>query len=363
MPPPDGSTTRLATRRLGRNTGTVVEPQADLSIISVERINAVLATSASWPHGAFTSIEVERIGSEFGLSGRAYRVAARVSPDTAVTLVAKIETVDAIGREVAFRAANERDLASAIPAAYGSVVDQVGGWGLILMEDIGGSEQGDVLGPRSTDRSLAIVELIGSLHGRTLMHRAGGDTGVEQWQEQVWENDRWEDRIARGADRYTGVFLAPLIERLRALPEDFTVAIAELSKGAQCWIHRDPHLDNALWRLDGSLVLLDWSGAVIGPPSVDVAVLLLDHAFSTGARLEPAAVLSGYRSARERSGAVADPDQIERGAAMGLLLAIRGVIGWSGRQEESPPTQRMFALRDQALLSATAALRWIDGRR
>lgn len=43
-------------------------------LLAVERLDPVLQESANWPHGQLRSLTVERIGLDFGLSGRSHLV-------------------------------------------------------------------------------------------------------------------------------------------------------------------------------------------------------------------------------------------------------------------------------------------------
>lgn len=117
-----------------------------------------------------------------------------------------------------------------------------------------------------------------------------------------------------------------------------------------------------LWRLDGSPVLLDWSGAVIGPPAVDVAVLLVSLAFRGAARIEPSQLLRTYASLLQRYGVETGLDEVTRTAALALRVQIRGMIGWAGAVRTPPDKGRKLALRTDSSGRVLAGIRWLDAR-
>jgi aminoglycoside phosphotransferase (APT) family kinase protein len=100
------------------------------------------------------------------------------------------------------------------------------------------------------------------------------------------------------------------------------------------WIQADTHLDNILWRLDGSAVILDWCNAAIGPPAVDRAGLLNEGVEPQARRF--AVSNAFYGSARlhwfERSGRSAQAtfatraERSEKRTRVSSGLPVRGSI-------------------------------------
>src|SRR5262245_56323823 len=60
------------------------------------------------------------------------------------------------------------------------------------------------------------------------------------------------------------------------LPERVAGAGNVLGQGPVAWLQVDTHLDNTLFSPDGTVVLLDWCNAAIGPPVVDVTRFLAE---------------------------------------------------------------------------------------
>jgi aminoglycoside phosphotransferase (APT) family kinase protein len=138
-------------------------------------------------------------------------------------------------------------------------------------------------------------------------------------------------------------------------------AITDLKTGPRSWIHHDLHLDNVLWRPGGTPVLLDWSGAVMGPPGVDVSVLLLDLAFGARPSLSPEELLSTYHEVVVGSGVTVESRNVVHTGRLALFPLLQGIMGWAGRADDPPPTGRSQALRDYSIAAAIRALTWLDG--
>ena len=86
---------------------------------------------------------------------------------------------------------------------------------------------------------------------------------------------------ARFADELD-IFAEWLIERFlgRALPENFATVRSALVDATQsipaCVVHRDYHCRNLIWRADGSVGIVDFQDALVGPACYDIASLLRD---------------------------------------------------------------------------------------
>lgn len=329
-------------------------------LLAVERLNPVLQRSANWPHGQLRSLTVERIGLEFGLSGRSHLVTVMTESGEIAHLVAKFETAESIARAVGFRRQNERALSDFIPAFYGAVFDDGSADGVILLEYVHPAEQGDVLIGTTEMRALDLMRTMGRLHGHTWQD-AGQDAGLQfQWAAEAWKQSRWMDRLVRAHERYPEVISESHVDRLTGFPSEVAAAITELKTGPHSWIHHDPHLDNVLWRPSGTPVLLDWSGAVIGPPGVDVSVLLLDLAFGAGPSLSPEELLSTYHEVVVGSVVTVERHTVGHTGRLALFPLLQGIVGWAGRVDDPPPTGRSRALRDHSIAAAVRALTWLD---
>jgi thiamine kinase-like enzyme len=122
---------------------------------------------------------------------------------------------------------------------------------------------------------------------------------------------------------------------------------------------RRPHLDNVLFRLDGTAVLLDWSGATTGPAAVDLARLLTEGV-NAGARHELATdLISAYvdeLDAGRGKARIGDPWEA---LSDGLAPLVQAAIAWAARDETREPQVRMQALQENLLRSVCA---WVSNK-
>lgn len=329
----------------------------DRAALSDAALNRLLAAGGTWVHGPLTSVRHERIGTDYGLSGRVYRVAAIAADGSPVSLVAKFEPATEIGRAVAFRMANASVLGGLIPASYGAEVDHAAGQGVILLEDIHPATQGDDLLGCSRHQALDIAAVVANVHASTRKY-APHDARAA-WGTPVWETDRWQDRLRVAAARYPDQFTTDVVAALSPLNRAAGEAIGALATSAMTWVHRDSHPDNVLWRDDGSPVLIDWSGAEIGPPAIDLAVLLTSLTFRANPPLEPEELLARYADESSAAGVPTTVTAVTASARRALVPHLRGMVGWVGIRATPAPVGRHAALRDVAAGRVVAALRWL----
>lgn len=326
----------------------------------VGRLNKLLADSA-WPHGEIASLTTERIGEDFGLSAEIHRLHATTVTGESVSLVAKFEhllgcrraltahrhAIPALGRAV------PRLWASDIPSPTDCADDETGP-GLLLIEDVIPAEQGDELVTASRERGLDLIRIVARLHEVPL---PAADVVDDRWEPFVSPPDRWAESVDRVVRRSPDG-LGPFRRRLLALRAQAIAAVDELSGAESAWIHVDPHLDNVLWRPDGSTVLLDWSNSRIGPPEVDVAVMLFTFGFGQIEVLTPGDLVDAYVAARSAPGV--DPVTTGRRVRAALVLHTRSVLGWIGGPASEDFEGRKAELRDDSARRAARILEWLD---
>lgn len=143
--------------------------------------------------------------------------------------------------------------------------------GYLVLETVPDAIQGDVLVGTNRRGAEAISRSLARLHGK--------------W----WDDDSALERLsslsppkrsrpAQLADetvdrflRQRGGGLAPAHRNLISTLGSRLDAIHQvLWDGSRTLIHTDAHLDNVLWS-DGNPILIDWEGAMVGPPEIDVA--------------------------------------------------------------------------------------------
>jgi hypothetical protein len=309
-----------------------------------------------WPHGPVSSATFELVGREHGLSGgTVHRVKAQTAGGE-ITLILKREDREPTRRALLFHELVGNQLAGAVPFCYGGRLHADAG--LLLLEEVTG-EQGDVLLGCTDEQARAVVRTLCRIHASSWTPDASAHpSDLPRWEASGWDEQRWSDRLAGALWRFPGLFTLDVRRKLESWPARVSAATDELRAGPATWIHSDAHLDNVVWRADASAVLLDWCGAAIRPPAIDLVRLLLEG-LANGARLvERRNLLVETAIAELASRGVGGVDEVVLGRWLELAAAplIQGVIGWAGRPDDGPTPGRMPALGEQACRSVVAWL-------
>jgi hypothetical protein len=269
-----------------------------------------------------------------------------------VTFIVKQESAAGAERALAFHVAMANRLRGIIPDCFGGTVDTETGVGVLFLEDVAPAIQGDVLIDPGDEAADAAIQTIARVHAASWRARAADHpTALPRWRAEVWDADHWSERLADARARFPDILTDGFERRLERVPDELDAAIAALRAGPASWIHTDAHLDNILWRPDGRAVLLDWAGAVIGPPSVDAARFLIEGPPGLSAdEGRSVAIIEIYQRELEEQGvsrSVATTASIAVGQA--ILPLAQSIIGWAGRPDSESPGPRMAALRENAL--------------
>jgi len=144
------------------------------------------------------------------------------------------------------------------------------------------------------------------------------------------EPDRWVERLTRASERFPRILTPDLTARIHDLPEKVTLALDQLRDGPASWTHIDAHLDNVLWRADGSAVLLDWCNAAIGPPAADLARFLSE---GVEAASKPALMSTYLRELGSSGAAHVGLAEFRVAIELALLPLLQSAVGWAGRED------------------------------
>lgn len=324
-----------------------------------EWLNAVAAASPEWPHGSVRVRSVARIGADYGLSGgQVHRVHADSEAGGLVSFVVKREGAQAVERALRFHRAVGMRAAGSVAALLGGLVDPQDETGVLVVEDIAPAEQGDVLAGCTDRQALAAVRSLARVHA--VSRTAAGEEHADdapRWEPRVTTAGEWEARIAAAAARFPQVLTSGLVDRLHRLSRMVEPAVESLQRSGARWIHGDAHLDNVLFRPDGSAVLLDWSGAAVGPAAIDLARLLTEGV-NVGARSELATdLIAVYAKELEGGGAEALIGDPWGALSDGLAPLAQAAIAWAAREESREPSDRTRALQENLLRSVCA---WVS---
>jgi aminoglycoside phosphotransferase (APT) family kinase protein len=272
----------------------------------------------------------ETIGAGFGFVG----VVARLTLDAdgaPPSVVAK--WCDAKGARAEERFAAEVAPTLTIPLARVLACAVEGERGVLLLDDVAPATQGDVLVGATTAQADALVDTMASFHAR---HWGAADAALASL--RTW-GDGAEDRIRRTMEAL-GPFLDECGARpspagaaaARALPERLAPAYDALRHATSTLIHADLHLDNVLFRPDGTPVVLDWTDAARGPAAADLGRLVLDglppERWTRQARRD---VLARYAAAMAARGVGADADALLADVGRMATVALASYVRTVGR--------------------------------
>jgi thiamine kinase-like enzyme len=249
------------------------------------------------------------------------------------SFVVKQESAENVERELLFRRHCEELVGTAIPELLGSVTEA--DRAVLLLEDISPAEQGDVLRGCSDEQAQAVVRAQARIHAATWSTSADAFAKeLPRWAPRPREADAWSDLLVRASERYPTLLTPGRQERLHDLPTQVATSVERLRAGPASWIQVDAHLDNVLWRPDGTAVLLDWCTAAIGPPALDLVRCLVEGV-ATPSTAGP--LLEAYADELNRQGVSAvDAAQLRVAMRIALPALVQGAVGWAGREGPTP---------------------------
>ncbi len=217
---------------------------------------------------------------------------------------------------------------------------------MLLLEDIRPAAQGDALRSCTEEEAAAVVRSLARVHAATW-----GREGMPPWTARVVLADEWAVRLDAAAARLPWILTPGVRDALHATPDRARHAVETLAAGERAWIHGDAHLDNVLFRPDGTAVLLDWSGVVAGPPAVDLARLLTEGV-NAGARGKLAErLIEAYAKELAAGGVSLAADGLRRAVAAALVLLVQTAVSWAARDVDREPVERVRHLQENLLRS------------
>lgn len=305
------------------------------SVLSSEWLSAVLEGSDGWPHGAFRVMNATRIGIDYGLGGRIHRVVAETTRGASISFVVKQDGAEEIERELLFRRESGEAVRTSVVECFGGASDRETGHGVLVLEDVNLAVQGNVLRGCTDAQAEAAIRALARVHGASW--RGGEDAfrpGLPRWRPAPMEQPRWSDALRRARERFPGILTSSDAAAIRDLPNAVATTVERLARGPSSWIQVDAHLDNVLWRLDGTAVLLDWSSAAIGPPSVDLARFVTEGVVQASEPERLVALLSTYvEELKARGVSPVGLTELRSTMALALRPLLQGAVGWAGRED------------------------------
>lgn len=272
------------------------------------------------------SVRVEVIGVGYGLEGTVARVTTVEASGRAATLVAKWCRPEDGAREARFYREVAPHLGIDVPRLRGAFVEA--GGALLLLEDVAPSRQGDAIVGATSSEMRRLMDVAGRLHAR-FWGLAGvpPTASLPRWgADSVGIADRTRALLPRFLERW-GSVLTPGVRRAAAgLPKALSAAYRRLSATPATVIHGDLHLDNVLFRPDGTPVLIDWTSAALGPGAVDVVHLLVEGMTCESRRADESALLERYLGALSLRGTRYDAAKFGSDVDDALAVAFAGAV-------------------------------------
>jgi len=311
-----------------------------------ETIDAAWLEDALRREGGLSSARVrrvvpERIGEGYGWDAQIDRLwldGDGVPP----TLVAKRGKAATVAVEARFA----RDVAPRLPIATARVlvsrIDESSGQGLLLLEDVRPAKQGDHLVGATDAEVEAVVDAMAAAHAAFW---ARTDDPAVAWLPRWKLGEDREDRLRRTAaaaplwlERRGGTTSPEARAMVEALPERLAEALAALDAAPPTAIHADLHLENVLFRPDGTPVVLDWTDASLGAGAVDFAWFLVFTKRVTGPRAVRDALAARYAAGLRARGVLGyGLERLTRDAAHAAVSILALVVRNAASRDFAPP--------------------------
>lgn len=221
----------------------------------------------------------------------------------------------------------------------------------LVFDELMGVRQGDVMNLESRISLLRLAEESARLHARWWASSALGELA---WLIDLQTSQRPPEWFGSRTDMFIerfGALSDPIAsEALTHAARAHAVANDVLSEAPPTLLHGDHHLDNFMFRPDGSPVFLDWAGVGRGPGVLD----LVNLAFRMGRVDHASDALDMYFATLTGEGVEVDKDDwlITVGAAL-----LRQFITWTlGMAAVHMPTERGAAQVLPGIAQAEAAI-------
>jgi Phosphotransferase enzyme family len=334
-----------------------------------------LTAALNLPRGRVVAVEWERIGQEFGFTGVIGRLRLRyegADADPPESLVAKLPMAQdehssgyraAQARDPAFaqryyeRSAREttfyREIAPAFaPTLYYAAADEARRRVALLLEDVDG-RQGDVIRGCSIDEAALVIDELAPFHARWWGERAPkrgfGVSGPGPQARQERYDARVDHFLKRYGDRLPDA-VRDIVVRLRS---QLAAIVEALNGRSQTLIHGDLHLDNMIFEArgdPGSVAVLDWQTASVGPPAWDVALSLFDSLSVEDRRAAESELLDRYVTLLAEHGVRGySVEDLRRECGLALLLLLAGTVLWRASLDPDELSGRERELHGSAL--------------
>jgi hypothetical protein len=343
--------------------------------VTPEWLTAALTGAGVLHEGRVVAARWERVGEEFGFTGLVGRVEVRYEEPAGELPASLIVKLPMATCETAsgWRARQERDPAlmrqyyercvrecrfyretpvTFAPRLYHAAADDASQRAVLLLEDLSGGRQGDVLRGCSTEDAALVIDELAPFHAQWWGERALASGFPVSGQDPQVRQERYAARVDLFLERFGDRLPTDLVEVLDRLRSQLVVVGEALRARAKTLIHADLHLDNVLFdaRGDGrSVTVLDWQTVCVGPPVSDVALFLFDSLSVEDRRAAESELLERYIGLLSMNGVRGySIEELRRDCGLALLLVLAGTVGWLATVDQDA-TARERALQDAVL--------------
>ena len=341
-----------------------------------EWLTAALTDAGVLQAGRVIGAQWEPVGEEYGFTGLVVRVELRyqeAAGELPASLIVKLpmatgETVSgwrarqerdpALMRQYYERCVREHRFYSETPVAfaprlYYSAADEGQQRVVLLLEDLSGGRQGDVLDGCSVDDARLVIDQIAHFHARWWGDRALASGFPVSGEDPRARQERYAgqvDAVSRDGSA-TGCRTASSTSSIGFVRNSSSWPSA-LHTREKTLIHADLHLDNMLFdaRGDGrSVTVLDWQTVSVGPPAIDVALFLFDSLSVEDRRTAESELLGRYVGLLSTNGVREYTiEELRHDCGLALLLLLAGTVGGLTTVDQGA-TARERALQDAVL--------------
>jgi len=344
--------------------------------VTPEWLTAALTDSSVLRHGRVSEARWQRVGQDYGFTGIIGRVQLRyrnARGDPPASLIAKLPMAidaDASG----YRRAQERDPermdryyarcerearfyrktpVAFAPTLFYAAVDREQRRVVLLLEDVSGGRQGDVLHGCSVEDAELVIDHVAPFHASWWGDRAAADGFPRPGPDPQARQTRYAARVDHVVDMYRGRIPPEVHEIAEQLRTQLGAVAAALEARSATLIHGDLHLDNMIFDTRGrgrSVTVLDWQTVALGSPAWDVAMFLSSSLSVEDRRAAEGDLLDRYVRQLSSHG-VSDYslEELRQEYGLALLVLLAGTLHWLSAVDPAEAMGRERALQEDAL--------------
>jgi hypothetical protein len=325
-------------------------------------LEAVLRARA-FPSARVRAVSHELIGVGFGLAGTSARLtlAGDDVPRTLVGKWAKTKDVRAEARfydVVAPRLESGRGFPLQLARLFAHASADDAERGVLVFEDLAPCRQGDVLVGATPREAGALIDAMAVLHAAFWDAADDAETAsLPKWGDDAEKRVR---NVAEALPRFLAEWRGRVPDAAFAFAADLPKRVEDahggLAQAPQTLVHGDLHLDNVLFRPDGTPVVLDWPSVMRGPAARDFGHFLVEGLSADGRRAGGRPLAGRYAAALAARGVTGyDEDALRRDAERVVVVLFGAAVRWNAGPNAPKPDVPRVPLVAESLLRNTAA--------